>query len=61
MRRVEEPKLLQGAMRILQERHSTHRVGSDHEAVSMIDVGLALFAFDEEVGNCISMFAETLK
>jgi hypothetical protein len=61
MSRVEEPKLLQGAMGILQERHSTHRVCPDHEAVSKIDVALALFAFEEKVGNRISMFAETLK
>ena len=59
MRRIEEPKLLQGSMGILQERHSAHRVGPDHQTVSKIDVALALFAFEEKVGNRISMFAET--
>jgi hypothetical protein len=48
-------------MGILQERHGTHRVCPDHEAVSKIDVALALFAFEEKVGNRISMFVETLK
>jgi hypothetical protein len=61
MRRLEASKVLQSAMCIFQERHGTHGIGSDHETVSKIDVGLALFAFDKEVGNRISMFPETLK
>ena len=58
---IEEPELLQCAMRVLQEYHRAHGVGSDHEAVSKIDVGLASFAFNEEVSNRVSMFPETFK